>query len=400
MLLVCLVAPLLSGQDPREVSVDELLKEDRKTSDLTKKLLKGEQPANLSDKQQVDAVDAHVKFLLFRFANTLYHKPPTRDDKGNNIDQVIYDFTVDVNYIKAGKEKTREIARLFTRSCIENGKLVLNTPIPIAQVNIGRSLVQVASLGAPEMAEGIVQLLDNKPPYNDAVKYLLLKAARDLLTAPGNPQALGKDLEQKLAAAVSNVATRKMTIGPTMTPEEIDGQILLRHEAIRALAQLRTPLFNSKDRPGLVLLQLVAGEGFKPPLRWDERFEAAIGLAHMRPDKEGDYQTAYAAQQIAVFLGQFVEFYNEHRKELKRPWKGYASRLLEALEGLRAESKDPYFLSLFDVGKPGTKLLEELEKGGTPNQSDMLGIASTPPPLAQLFKSQGDSKLKGNDKKP
>jgi hypothetical protein len=398
MLLLCLVPSAAPAQDPTQVSVDELSKDDRKNMDLWKRLMKGDQPANLTDKQQQEAMDAHVRFLMFRFANSQYHKPAALGDKGINIDRIAYEFGLEVNEIQGGKEKTKECARLFTRSCIENGKKVLDTRIPIAQVNIGRCLVQVASLGAPEMAEGLVQLLGEQ--YNDAVKYLLLKAARDLLIATGNSQPLGKDLEQKLAVALINVATREIKIGPTMTREEIDGQLLLRFEAIRALAQLRTPLFSAKDRPGLVLLQIVAGEGYKPSLDWDERFEAAIGLAHMRPDKEGDYQTAYAAQQIALFLGQFVEFYNERGQKVKRPWKIYARRLLDALEGLRAESKDPYLFSLFDVGKPGTKVLEELEKGNKPNQTDMLAVASNPPPQSQLFKSQGDSKLKGNDKKP
>lgn len=395
LLIVFLIgaSPLGQGQDPSSVGVDDLRKEDRKYSEVLKGLMKGSITANPSDKQHVEATDARVKLLLYRFANSNFFKPGTGE---NSIDRLSEEFRRDVMEIQGNKEKVREFARMFTKSCIENGLRVMETQIPIAQVNMGRCMVKLASLGQPEMATGIVQFLEGSS--NDAVKYLILKSARELLSVPGNPQGLGKDSEQKLAAGLCDFANHPPTITPVMTREEVDGQILLRREALRAVAELRTPLYSPRVRPGLLLLRAMANVGYQPPLRMDERFEAAIGLARMHPDRENDYQTAYMAQQLALFLGQFTEFYNEKGAEEKRPWKVLASRMLEAIEGLKAETKDPYFLALFDAGKPGYKLLEDLEKGKKPNQSDLLTLAANPVKEPRLFRSQPDSSLANPDK--
>ena len=68
--------------------------------------------------------------------------------------------------------------------------------------------------------------------------------------------------------------------------------------------------------------------------------EAAIGLARMRPDKEKDYQPAYAAQQIALMIPDFTVFYRNNFQD-HRPCRVYAAQLAEALDGMREDTKDP-----------------------------------------------------------
>ncbi len=145
--------------------------------------------------------------------------------------------------------------------------------------------------------------------------------------------------------------------------------------------------------------RIVANDSLTPPLRMDERMEAAIGLAQMRPEKNKDYQPAYAAQQIAFFLDEFALYYND-RANHRRPSQVYAVALAEAIEALKNDTKDPYILALFDSGRAGQQLLFLMEKGSPGANGNMLKVdAETKQPQpAQLFSSIADSKARAAKK--
>jgi hypothetical protein len=385
------------GRGPNDVGLRELIDEGNKPAikEVRSKLFRGELPANPAEKDHLAAIDYSARWYTYRFANRQFHT----GSGANSIASLYLDFDKEVQNLVNGKEKTSECARLFAHDVIKYGKEVLDTNSPIAQVNVARVLARSAALGNPELADGVLDIL-KEARYNDAVKYWALHGLIDLLKmGAGNPKFLGTEREEKVAAGLIDFIGRKTEVVPGITPrDEIEGVRVLRREAIRALAQMRVPMCSKKVLPALALLRLVANEEHMPPLRADERIEAAIGLARMRPDKDKDYQPAYAAQQIALSLSDFAAFYtnnNEHK-----PCRVYAAKLGEALDGLKNDTKDPYVLALFDGGNPGQKLLEKIEKGMTgADPSDVEQAAkSNLPPVGQLFKSITDSKVQPANK--
>src|SRR5204862_5746738 len=136
-----------------------------------------------------------------------------------------------------------------------------------------------------------------------------------------------KERQEKVAQAVLEFLNRRPGgLHANSPPEEVDGYRLLRREALRALAQTHAPALGEKYRPALSLVRFVGNDArVAPPPRLDERLEAAIGLARMRPAKE--YQPDYAAYEIGRFV---VEFGSAANREIttstpaaqrKRPWK-------------------------------------------------------------------------------
>lgn len=384
------------AQDPSNVSLDELDKESRAHFELIKGLRKGTTAAEPGNKAHMDAIDFHARNLIYRLAHPLYHNVGGMDAR-NTVARLFRDFDDDVGMIVAGKEKTKDMARLFGLKVIEHGRKVLDVPKPLVHINAARFLARSADLGQPELADALAEVLSD-PKSTDAVKYYALQGLRKLLAQPITPPVLTPERAAKVLPAVIAQVTRKMTITEATPPEEIAGFQVLRREAVRALAQSRIPFLSSKEMPALVLAQVLAREDFTPPVRMDERMEAAIGLARMRPDKNKDYQPDYAAQQIALFLDEFGTWYQTKNKEEEhRPVRVLASQLLEAMEQLQAETKDAY---VDRAVKGGVKrLLETIEKGGNADPSEVVTFAEANASSGQLFKSVANSKVKAPNRK-
>jgi hypothetical protein len=397
-------AGVVMGQGPKDIGLDVLEKPSREApiKDVLPKLLSGDMQASVNDKDHVASLEWKARWLTYRFANAQFHTVGG-PASSKTIVGLYADFDHEVQSLTGkNKDKTKECARMLGQYVIKYGKEVLATDKPLVQVNIAHVLARSAALGAPELADALVDILnDVEMKHNDAVKYWALHGLRDMLQmSGGNPQALGRERMEKIATALSDFILRKIEISPITPPEEREGMCVLRREAIRALAQIRIPALSGKLVPALTLLRVVAREDLSPPLRMDERMEAAIGVARMRPDKEKDYQPGYAVQQIALMLSDFAKFYTNNSLD-RRPCRVYAAQLGEALDGLRDETKDPYVLSLFGGGKEGQKLLERIEKSPPPpaepinaDPTRLLTAAETDPPVPRLFTSIIESKVK------
>jgi hypothetical protein len=403
---VSLGMALGQGQSPDKTGLDELEAGTRKPGvrENWQKLTRGEVQASATDKEQMAAIENYARFYTFRFANKQFHTIA-----GNKNMRLLHEeFDREVKGLVSGKERTKECGRLFASEVIKRAKEVLEDPLSLVQVNMARALARCAELGNPELADALVEIIKN-PNYNDGVKYYALRGLRDLLrVVPSHSPQFGNEREANTGAALIEFINRKANVVPRITPQdEMDGLCVLRREAIRALGQIQSPALPNKTYPALALVRVVANEEYMPELRMDERMEAAIGLARMRPGKDKDYQSAYAAQQIALMVADFTQFYNE-RQEHKRPSRVYAAQLGDTLDGLKNDTKDPYVLSLFDVGTPGQKLLTKMEKGEDgANQSDLLNLAEGKlPPMDRLFASVAESKArlpkkeKEKDKEP
>jgi hypothetical protein len=394
------------AQNPSDIGLSELEKEEYKQRSLIKDLLRGTVTANAGDKTHTDAIDFLARFDLYRLANPLYHNPGTTPmDQRRTIHRLYEEFDQDVRNIVSGKEKTKDMARLFGLKVIEHARKVLNDPKanPLVQVNAARFLARSADLGQPELADALAEILQ-EPQSNDGVKYWALNGLRRLFAQPVMPPVLSNGRAAKVLPPIMALINRKMAITQATPREEIEGFRSLRREAIRALAQSRVPALSPREQPALLLARVMAREDFTPPVRMDERAEAALGLARMRgveKDKEKDYQPDYAAQQIALFLDEFANWYQTKNKEEEhRPVRVLAAQLLEALDQLATDSKDPYIAGLVNNPKGGMKkLLETIEKGGNADPSELVTLAAANPSSGQLFKSSPDSKVKEPNRK-
>lgn len=384
--------PLLA-QGPADAGLQELEKNVYDHRDLINKMFRGEVIPSAADAQQMKALDHQARLITYRLANKQFQTVGGTDDR-KTINWVYNQFDAEIKGLLATKDKTRDLARLYSDKLIEHSLEVVKTDMPIAQVNAARMLARVAVLGNPKLADACVGLVKDEK-VNDAVRYYALRGLRDLLALPPQtPPLLTKDAEESVAAALRELITRKVTFNAVVPLEEVDGYRLMRREAIRALGHMRTPAVN-KERPALVLLQVLAGEGFVPRLRIDERMEAATGLARTRPDKAKDYQVDYAVEQISQFLDEWTKYVQTRdAKYDRKPVRILAAQLLDALIALKAETGDAYVAQLFDTGKPGATLLDKLEKGLGADASDLINaVTSKPAPGGQLFKSIPESKL-------
>jgi hypothetical protein len=272
---------------------------------------------------------------------------------------------------------------------------------PVVRLNAARVLARLADLSQGELADALVNVLKD-PSQTDAVRYYVLQGLRNLLakqpTSADLPPVVSKEQQDKVAQAVLEFLSRPPAqLYPNSPKEEVDGYRMFRREALRVLAQTHNPALSEKGRPAVLLVLFVGNDArIAPPPRLDERLEAAIGLARMRPGKE--YQPDYAAYEIGRCVVDFGSAANREittntpAAQRKRPWKIDAGRLLEALDVMRADSKNEY---VNKVVAQMLKVLEKVEKGEQARPQDLTDwLAGNPPANKELFKDVPDSAVK------
>jgi hypothetical protein len=381
------------AQGPADVGYTELEQEQRKHRDLMPGVLKGNPVCNPNDQKHVDAIDSEAKWITYRFWYPEFH---TTTDQLKSVDRLYRDFDSDLSYLKRSKSMNPAAAEVFTKRVIVRGMEVLKTPRrqPIAQINVARVLAGLAELGQGELADALVDLLQDKN-QEDGVKYWALRGLQQLMSAPAqNPPVLTPERKEKAIKALVDFINRKAKFLESAPRAEVEGFRVLRREALAALNNCGLPTLADKDktRPALTLLRVMANEGLLPPARMDERVEAAIGLARMQPDQAKNYNADYAAQQIGIFLEQFSTFAASENSKEKLPCRVYAARLYEALEAMGAANNDPY---VKQIVKESLSLLARIELNRQPDPQALSRIAKDmPPPSTQLYKDLKDSGVK------
>ncbi len=356
---LCLLAPALAvGQQPAApadplagVSMENLEREALGSRKKCDDLFTGKVALDPNDSEQSKAVDAAARYTLYRFRDV-------RSKETGWIDRTYQDFEdLQLRPILANRDKNMGVPELFTKLMVQHAKLVLQSPPtlregPIARVNTARVLARLTKLGQPELADVLLETLaqeiqfDAKPleeSRNDGVKLYVLRGLGELLAlqgAMGQP-VLSKDREQKVVIALMKFIERKPPLEKGAPADEIEGARVLRREAIRALANGRLPTLETaeKQRPGLLLLRVVANDGLTPEPRMDERIEAAIGVARLSPERDKTYQPEYAAHQLIFFVQALGAYTNRGLKEEPLPLKVYAARLDDALDQMKTTSK-------------------------------------------------------------
>jgi hypothetical protein len=379
--------------------LDQLGRDYRRNKDLIHKLFKGEEPADPKNAQHEKAVDLAARNVTF------YYTDPSGEKKAGEFDRLFTSFEGDLTLLVKARANSPALPAMYGRRVIARAQEVLFSTggvKPIARVDVTRVLARLAERGQNESTEDVVArlggsgaaqladaLLKALAYKNDGVKYHALHGLRDLLAIPPQkPPLLTPEVEQKCALALIEFVEQKPSFPAIVTPPEVEGFRVLRREAIKALAQYRAPSIKDKARPALVLLKVVARDGFQPDCKTDERVEAAIGVARMKPDLDKTYQPEYAAQQLGLFLVDFAYRYQKRdRAAVKYPWAVMAARLTEALQVMKAESKSPYVARIVDQG---IKLaLSRIEANGDIDANEVTKYAplllENAPSLGQLF---------------
>ncbi len=360
-------------------------------------LFKGQVQADPNDKSHVEAIDVIAKYATYRvYLNHL-------DERPGQVDRAFKEFEGDLNDINRNKPNTQGLADIYREKVRLRALEVIqyDKAKPIHKLYNARVLAKVAELGEGKLAETLLALLQDANQRDD-IRFYALRGLRALLARAAlqpMPPVMSKDEEAKCSGALIAFLERKPDLPAEPSLEELDGYRMLRREAVRALAQVRTSAFNDKLRPALTLARFAGDdERIQPSPRVDERVEAALGLARVLSAQDKSYQPDYAANLIGKAIAALGVAANEDRgKEViarRKPWKIEAARLSEALAALKADSgKNAYVSQVVDRG---TKTLQAIIKGDLAEPGDLTWF-TTPdndPPSKELFKGAADSAVK------
>jgi hypothetical protein len=412
--------PQLLPADGKNVLDDAYAKQQK--DNLIDKLLSGAPSADPNNKQHTEALDVAAQWYTYRLTWGLEAEPGKINGLFNELDNLVF------NRLHEGGKKSASSAELFTLGVIAHADEVLKAnKKPIVRINAARVLYRLtdrndalaeteadvlARFGAEgrnKLADALAPVIEEPGTAADGARYWALKTLRNLLALPQPTQTLTREHEEKaLAAVLKFLKDRNGTLPAEASPNEFEGFRMLRREAVRALAQGHYPrLADDKGRPALELLKIAVVDGVEPPPRLDERVEAAIGVARARADAENGYQPDYAAQQLGIFVYDFIVLYNEEKKRAQkdqpvRPWAVYASRLYEALDAMNAQTKDPRVAAVVEASG---RMLAEVEKGTAGgdrlNPSDLKTLLlDDKAPKGPLYRGADDAKVTPGGKPP
>jgi hypothetical protein len=413
---VVLAAPsalrALDGPDVLPTEGQESLKDEygNKWTGVWGKLANGSDVADPTNPQHQKAIDAAAKWAAYRLTWGLEREP-------GKINEIFREFNSILDSIHFGKEKTQKTGEMFTKQVILHASEVMKANKAVARLNGARLLARLADQGPNETQADVLARLAGTneadladaltaaikdPAQIDAVKYWAFRGLHYLLALPPqNPPLPRANEEAALGAVVKFLQDRNKDLPPGSSANQIDGFRLVRREAIEALAQGRYPTMADKSRPTWLLLKVAARDGIAPEPRLDERVEAAIGVAHAQPELDKDYQPDYAAHQLALFVADFTAHYAQSLQKVKVdasvPWMVDASRLIEALEQMKAQTKNPHVGKVVDES---VKLLANVEKGLAATPFDLeQALRGEPSPSAELYKGDAASVVKPANRK-
>jgi hypothetical protein len=401
-LLTGLMGVLSSGQlhaEPtKDPNVQQPVERGKLEAKYTKDLaavIKDLTNGKASPKESPEAVDVLAQWHTFRV---------TWNDNQTTIgamDRVINEL--DRFLDEATKNKATVLLEAFTSRAVEHLKLVLQNDRQLARVNGARVLARLAKTGQETTADLLVETVAD-PQQNDGVKYYAFQGLRELFAQANQPNPtifqgkVGKEREGRCLEALVKAAGRKVPGADELPREEREGIRFVRREALHALAMNRRPgVTDDKGalvlRPAQVLAQAARADGLVPEPRLDERVEAAIGLARQSPKAFDGYQADYAAYQLAWFTADFARASNTATKEL---WKTSAARLIEAFEGMKAETaalKDGKNIAEFLDKSLG--VLKAIERDGKGDARDLVSwLSGKELTNKTLYKGVADSAIK------
>jgi hypothetical protein len=301
-----------------------------------------------------------ARLLAYRMtypqALTLGTDPKKRDETSTRIDGVLI-----VQIYLAPHEAVRyllpmpaankltpvqmEYVNEFGKQLTDRLKEVLTHPEPIVRDNAARMLSLIGRTGYEGIADTYADIINKEGDIDSyAVKFHALHGLRDLLAIPnpGDPTRsaiIDPGLERKAVKALIDFIQRKPPLPADATQAEVDAVRYVRREAVRALAQVHSPVFRSAgvidSAPELTLLRVaVRDSGIVPEPSVPEQAEALLGLCQMADDQAVAldylaYHVAGAVKELAI---------QSRDQPMVMPWRAYGTRLTLAMNGLKTRA--------------------------------------------------------------
>ncbi len=308
---------------------------------------------------------------------------------------------------------------MYLKALAVRARDVIQTSQPISALNGARMLARLAEAGSEDAGDACLDALKDQkeflePRARAGVQYYALQGLKHLLARWAQTPPTSKDRQTACVEVLVAIIERPLPPGTTFASrEELEGVRVFRREAVRALAQFRSPALTDaagkiRVRSAQTLLKVVNDDGLSPAARLDEQIEAAIGVARLQVKPVPAYQPDYAAQQIGGFVVEMARRArpageNKTPWENKLPWKIHAARLGDALEGMRAEVKDlpskPAAGYVDLVVVQALRALKEIEVSERANGGDLkFWLDSHPVPSTTLYKGLADSTVLPLDK--
>jgi hypothetical protein len=364
--------------------------------------------ARLTDQKVRDAVDNQGESLVIR-------------DLGNRLGLLPHNMPLgNMDYARHPDRKpfVDEFGKALVAAL--QGPVMQNSNY-IVRINAARMIAEVGRAGYDGAAESCIAILA-KPEESDAVKLYALQALKNLFFIVAdrdvpektvfqkNNNGVLPSLEQQSINALIDYIFRQPA---DLKPEQVDGILYVRREAVRALALVRVQRVQAKSKagfgPALALLKVARGDGLNPPsatpngpdLRaLGERIEAIIGFCNLyQPRSERDMNLDYAAYHIGRAIQDLTPLYKFNSRDTSMPWKTQVLWLREALtkwKSMAAEMslQDAKLISeLYDiVDRDFLKPIEQADPASLPNPADLdQWLKKNPPKSTSLFKNDPKS---------
>jgi hypothetical protein len=371
---------------------------------------KGDLPATGSDARKV--LDHAAQWYAYRFTQQEHQDSTSkgmqtlRKEAG---DQILNPHDKQRRLSPQQVTFAGEFGRVYTDRLRE----VLNNPKLIARMNAAMMLQQLAATGLEQSTDALVEIL-RKPEENDAVKLWALRGLGDFFALGSNdlPDAFhDKEREARCIQALLDYLTEKSKGPADLPPDEAAALSYVRNEALIALGRTRLPAFEKLvgmkyvlERPtALVLLRFLARDGVTPLPSMKEQVSAAVALCQLRASWCKEYQADYPAYFVGRFLVEFLQHYNTDREQKREPWKLYAMKLSQALNGWKTELEGPPSNSAFSyvgalVGQADALLVDILEGKLTPAPTDLNNwLARNPPKNNSVYKGDAAAVVRGTE---
>ncbi|HYV35198.1 MAG TPA: hypothetical protein VE988_05810 [Gemmataceae bacterium] len=265
---------------------------------------------------------------------------------------------------------------------------------------------------------------DGKPVVHPFIRMCAIKAMGEL-NNPGGPELDSKDnfqqqekkRDRELARLEAIVKFIDQPYPPEGTGAEYDNAYrYVRREGVKALAQLRKPIYEIKKGTfagpvAFHLLKIASGSpaAVGPPYSLSERLEAVIGIAQLETAGVKIYNNELAVYVVANVLIDMASAYGEDfpifsavpkgkdGPQAILPWKYYAGALEEVLPVMSASLKNtPAAKSLDEKVRTNIKdvmaQMKVLRKIESPQVLQTF-VANNPPAVNEVYLGNKDSAL-------
>jgi len=378
--------------------------------------------ANKESKDDQDAIDVVAKYYTYRITWDSFKEPGgTKTDLITDpgiVNRLMKDFELQVKIAEDAQKGNPVFTEMYLKALALRARDVIQTSQPIAAVNGGRMLARLAEAGSEDAGDACLEALKDEkeflePRARAGIQYWALQGLKHLLARWAQTPPGSKDRQAGYVQALVAIIERPLPPGTNFTSrEEMEGLRMFRREAVRALAQFRSPALTDgkgiKLRTAQTLLKVINDDGLTPPARLDEQLEAAIGVARLPVKGLAAYHPDYAAQQIGYLVVELARRArpageNKSPFENKLPWKIYAARLGDALEAMRADVKDspdkPTATYVDNVVKLSLGALKAIEVSERANGGDLkFWLGGNPVPHTTLYQGLADSTVLPLDK--